>query len=171
MAAGEPSAGDRFNRAVKSFRNAITINGQPMTVVGIMPEEFDFSSVFTPGTHVDMFLPADLDVMRPWGNTLSIIGRLQPGVTLAQARAEFATLWPRLLQEHKDWSPRWGATLTGLKEHVSGRMRRSLVVLWAAVGFVLLIVCANSPISCSRARPRAAASSRCGLPLEQDEAV
>jgi predicted permease len=123
--------------------NAITINGESVTVVGVMPETFDFSSVFTPGTQVDMFVPADLDVMRPWGNTLAVIGRLRPDVTETEARAEFATLWPQLLAQHKDWSPRWGAVLKGLKEHVSGRMRRSLDVLWAAVGFVLLIVCAN----------------------------
>ena len=121
---------------------AITINAEPVTVVGIMPAAFDFSSVFTPGAHVDMFVPADLDVMRPWGNTLSVIGRLRPGVPLAEARAELTTLMPRLLEQHKDWG-RWGAALTDLKEQVSGRMRRSLLVLWAAVGFVLLIVCAN----------------------------
>jgi len=132
----------RFGGDPQLVGNAITINGEPVTVVGIMPADFDFSSVFTPGTHVDMFVPADLDIMRPWGNTLSVIGRLKPGVTLAEARAEFSALMPRLLEDHKDWG-RWGAVLTDLKEQVSGRMRRSLLVLWAAVGFVLLIVCAN----------------------------
>jgi putative ABC transport system permease protein len=122
--------------------SVITINGEPVTVVGIMPADFDFSSIFTPGTRVDMFVPAILDVMRPWGNTLSVIGRLKPGVTLADARAEFATMMPRLRSENpKVWG--FGAVLTSLKEQVSGRMRRSLFVLWAAVGCVLLIVCAN----------------------------
>jgi predicted permease len=89
-----------------------------------------------------MFVPAVLDVMRPWGNTLSVVGRLQPGVTLAEARAEFATMLPRLRQEN-DRLGGFGAVLTDLKDQVSGRMRRSLLVLWAAVGCVLLIVCAN----------------------------
>ncbi len=120
----------------------VTINGETVTVVGIMPREFDFSSVFTPGTQVDMFLPADLDLMRPWGNTLSLVGRLKPGVSLSEARAEFTALVPRLMAEHTNWG-RWGAVLTDLKDQVSGRMRRSILVLWAAVGFVLLIVCAN----------------------------
>jgi predicted permease len=122
--------------------SAIIINGQPVTVVGIMPAEFDFSSVFTPGTQVDMFVPAVLDVMRPWGNTLSVVGRLRPGVTLADARAEFGTMLPRLRREN-DRLGGFGAVLTDLKDQVSGRMRRSLFVLWAAVGCVLLIVCAN----------------------------
>ena len=54
--------------------STLTINGAPVTVVGILPEDFDFSSMFTPGTRVDMFLPADLDVLRPLGNTLSVVG-------------------------------------------------------------------------------------------------
>jgi predicted permease len=122
--------------------SAITINGEPVTVVGIMPETFDFSSIFTPGTNVDIFVPAVLDVMRPWGNTLSVVGRLKPGVTLAEARAEFTTMLPRLRREN-DRLGGFGAVLTDLKDQVSGRMRRSLLVLWAAVGCVLLIVCAN----------------------------
>ena len=132
----------RFGGDPSLVGSAITINAEPVTVVGIMPAGFDFSSVFTPATPVDMFLPADLDAMRTWGNTLSVVGRLRGGATLAEARAEFAAVMPRLLEQHKDWG-RWGATLTDLKEYVSGRMRRSLIVLWAAVGFVLLIVCAN----------------------------
>ncbi len=132
----------RFGGDPQLVGGAITINGQAVTVVGVMPADFDFSSVFTPGTQVDMFVPADLDEMRPWGNTLSVIGRLRSDSTLAEARAEFSTLMPRLLNEHRDWG-RWGAVLTDLKEQVSGRMRRSILVLWSAVGFVLLIVCAN----------------------------
>ena len=133
----------RFAADPSLVGNVLTINGEAVTVVGILPAEFDFSSVFTPGTHVDMFVPADLEVMRPWGNTLSLVGRLRPEVTPGEARAELASLMARLLAEHPDWSRRWGIGLTPLKEHVSGRMRRSLLVLWTAVGFVLLIVCAN----------------------------
>ena len=122
--------------------NAITINGEPVTVVGVMPAEFDFASVFTPGTRVDMFVAADLDQMRPWGNTLSIVGRLKAGVTVANARAELEAIMPRLRAENANlWG--LGGTVTALKDHVGGRMRRALFVLWAAVGFVLLIVCAN----------------------------
>ena len=87
-------------------------------------------------------VPADLDQIRPWGNTLAIVGRLRPGVDLQQARGEFATLVPQLMDAHKDWG-RVGARLTGLKDQVSGRMRASLILLWGAVGTVLLIVCAN----------------------------
>ena len=120
----------------------LTINNRPVTIVGVLPATYDFSSVFTPGTRVDLFVPADLDQIRPWGNTLAIVGRLRPGVDLQQARGEFATLVPQLMDAHKDWG-RVGARLTGLKDQVSGRMRASLILLWGAVGTVLLIVCAN----------------------------
>jgi predicted permease len=121
---------------------SVSINNTPVTIVGVLPATFEFSSVFTPGTRVDMFVPADLELMRPWGNTLAIVGRLRPGVSVAQARAEFATLLPQLMEAHKDWG-RTGARLTALKEQVSGRMRTALIVLWCAVAAVLLIVCAN----------------------------
>jgi predicted permease len=121
---------------------AITINNTAVTVVGVMPESFDFSSVFTPGTGADLFLPADVNQMRSWGNTMALVGRLRPGVPIDQARAEFATLLPHLMQSHPEWGP-VGAAVTDLKTHVSGPVRRSLLVLWGAVGFVLLIVCAN----------------------------
>ena len=132
----------RFGGDEAIVGSALTINNAPVTIVGVLPPAFDFSSVFTPGTKVDMIVPADLDQMRPWGNTLSIVGRLRSGVTVEQARAEFATLLPQLMEEHKDWW-RTGAILTPLKEQVSGRMRMALIVLWCAVAAVLMIVCAN----------------------------
>lgn len=121
---------------------SIVINDEPWLVTGVLPADFDFSSTFTPGTRVDLLIPAQLDAMRDWGNVLSVIGRLKPDVSLQAAQQEFATLVPALVAErYRDWP--FGATLTGLKEHVSGSMRRPLIVLWCAVGLVLLIVCAN----------------------------
>ncbi len=87
-----------------------------------------------------MLVPARLEEMRNWGNTLAIIGRLKPGVTVEQARAEFATLVPPI---EKALDYQFGTAMSSLKTHVSGPMRRALMVLWAAVGLVLLIVCAN----------------------------
>ena len=77
-----------------SSGRSVTINEKPYVVTGVLPEDFDFASTFTPGTRVDMLVPARLEEMRDWGNTLAIIGRLKPGVTVEQARAEFATLVP-----------------------------------------------------------------------------
>jgi predicted permease len=122
---------------------SISINDKLVTVVGVLPEDFDFAATFTPGVRVDFFVPAIFEVMRNWGNTLSLVGRLKPGVTVESARAELDQLMPRLNAAHKEWGGRVGARIVPLKEHVSGPMRRSLIVLWGAVGLVLLIVCAN----------------------------
>ena len=130
----------RFGADPAIVGKSVTINESPYVVTGVLPEDFDFGSTFTPGTRVDMLVPARLEDMRNWGNTLAIIGRLRPGVTVEQARAEFATLVPPIV---KSLDYQFGTAMTSLKTHVSGPMRRALIVLWAAVGLVLLIVCAN----------------------------
>ncbi len=113
---------------------AITINKLPVTVVGVLPESFDFGAVFAPGMKVDFFAPAVMDFWRTWGNTLAIVGRLKPGVTAAQSQDEASRLFPEMRRANPKWYSDYKSTLTGLKEHVSGKLHRSLVVLWAAVG-------------------------------------
>jgi predicted permease len=122
---------------------ALSFDGGPVTVVGVLPATFDFSTVFTPGSRVDMFepLPLSPEINRE-GNTVAIIGRLKSGVSVEQARAETAVLGKILQQEHKernDFEPK----VSGLAQHVSGQLRPTLVVLACAVGVVMLIVCAN----------------------------
>ena len=122
---------------------AILLNKTPFVVVGVMPSSFDFGSVFSPGLRIDLFVPAYMDVLRNWGNTLAIIGRLKPGVSVAQAQAEADILFPELKAAHKEWWGDYSSTITGLKEYVTGKLRRSLIVLWCAVGVILLIVGVN----------------------------
>ena len=123
----------------------IDLSGRPVTVIGVLPEQFDFGSVFSPGTSADAFVPIIPDQMRDWGNTLSLLARLAPGVTLLRASSEARSIAPELPfnAKHPEWKSGYTATVVGLKEHVSGQLRRALVVLWSAVGFTLLIVCVN----------------------------
>jgi predicted permease len=121
--------------------------GQSVTVVGVLPSTFDFGAVFAPGTRADLFSPMTYEEVRQWGNTITMIGRLKPGVSVAQARSEAASLFPNLdfrkdHPEYKEYS-RDSAYPTPLKEYVSGKLHRSLIMLWSAVGLVLLIVCVN----------------------------
>jgi len=123
----------------------VDLSGEPVTVIGVLPETFDFGSVFSPGAKVDLYMPAILDDIREEGNTMALVGRLKPGVSLPEAQAEADLLFPHLdfNAKHPDWRAEYTGRLLGLKDYVSGKLRQSLVVLWCAVGLILLIVCVN----------------------------
>ena len=121
----------------------LTLNNQPVTVIGVLPASFDFASVFAPGTPIDAFIPWPLaDKAKPAGNSMSIVGRLKPGVTVQSAQAEFNVLAQQLVNQHPERNP-IHPTLVPLEQHVSGQVRPALIVLMCAVGLVMLIVCAN----------------------------
>jgi predicted permease len=124
---------------------AVNLNGSPTTVIGVLPETFDFGSVFSPGAKVDLYTPVIMDDIREWGNTLALVARLKPGVSLPQAQAEADLLFPKLdfNVKHPEYGGGYTANLFELKDYVSGKLRRSLIVLWCAVGMILLIVCVN----------------------------
>jgi predicted permease len=124
---------------------AINLSNTSVTVIGVLPNTFDFGSVFSPGAKVDLFAPYIMDDFRDDGNDLALIGRLKNGVSLPEAQMEADQLFPQLYFEHKhpEYGKGYTGQLTGLKEYVSGKLRRSLIVLWCAVGLILLIVCVN----------------------------
>lgn len=121
----------------------LTLNNAPVTVIGVLPASFDFATVFAPGTPVDVFIPWPLtDETNRQGNTMKVVGRLKPGVTVAQAQAELTTLAKQIESRHPErngFRPR----VTPLASRVSGSVGPALLVLSAAVGLVMLIVCAN----------------------------
>jgi predicted permease len=123
----------------------IDLNKTPVTVIGVLPASFDFGSVFSPGFKVDMYGPVIYDDIRDEGNTMALIGRLKPGVSDAQAQAEADLLFPALhfSVKHPEYGGGYTGKLLQLKNYVSGKLRRSLIVLWCAVGMILLIVCVN----------------------------
>jgi len=140
----------QFAGDAKIVGSEIDLNGQPTTVVGVLPASFDFGAVFSPGAKVDMLVPLSLDRERMYGNIVTMMGRMKPGVTLGQAEAEANLVVPKLCWNIK--YPRscgqyagkdGGMELRTLKDYVSGRLRRSLIALWCAVGTILLIVCVN----------------------------
>jgi predicted permease len=121
----------------------LTLDNQPVMVAGVLPKSFDFGSIFTPGTQMDIFVPWPLlDPKKPQGNTMRIVGRLKPGVTIQSAQAELSILAKQLERQHPE---RNGVSpqLVPLAQHVSGAVRPALFVLACAVGVVMLIVCAN----------------------------
>src|SRR6202050_613856 len=123
---------------------SIRLDRDVVTVVGVLPATFDFSDVFAPGSKMDFFRPAFMENIRTWGHIVSVVGRLKPGVTVAQAQAECNVLFPQLKGDgHPYWDTDVLTTLSTLKDYVNGKLRRSLIVLWCAVGLILLIVCVN----------------------------
>lgn len=121
----------------------IRLNDEPHTVVGVLPASFDFGSVFAPGSRFDLYFPFPLSPeTNRWGNTMAMIGRLNPGVPLGAARAEIQTLADQITAEHPERNSFEGH-VRPLASQVSGRIRLAVWVLAGAVGMVMLIVCAN----------------------------
>jgi len=129
------------------------MNGRQTTVIGVLPRSFDFGAVFSPGVKIDAITPLNLyGPPRQWGNIITMVGRLKPGVTLGQSQDDAAIAAP-----HMCWNNKYpqscgsyakkdgegGVVPVPLKDYVSGKLRRSLVVLWTAVGAILLIACVN----------------------------
>ena len=122
---------------------SVTINEAPWMVVGILPADFDFSSVFTPGAkEVDFLKPFPEIGSERWANFWTVIGRLKPSVTLPQAQTELNLLNDQLQRAHPARG-KFGARLVPLREQVSGQFRRPLAVLSCSVACVLLIACVN----------------------------
>ena len=99
--------------------------------MGVLPATFDFSSLFAPGTDVDLVLPLNYDVVRRQGNTLAVIGRLRPGRTLSQARADLEAVTGQLKQERPDRGMFYGSAVISLKDRITvnstGRRNTSMM--------------------------------------------
>ena len=150
----------QFHADPEIVGKVIELNGTPITIVGVLPDSFDFGAVFSPGAKVDLFTPLDLNLERNWGNIVTLIGRLKPDVTVAQALDDanrvapniyFNTKYPQTLGRYKD-----DLIPVPLKDYVTGKLRRSLLALWCAVGAILLIAGVNlSNLLLSRTAARA----------------
>ncbi len=118
---------------------ALTFNGRTYSVVGVMPPGFSF-----PG-ETELWTPLGLNPagQQRGSHWLIVIGRLKPGVSLARAQADIDVVVRRLQQQYPPSNQGHSVTLVSLEERLVGHVRRALLVLLAAVGFVLLIACAN----------------------------
>ncbi|MEO8191969.1 MAG: ABC transporter permease [Acidobacteriota bacterium] len=119
---------------------AISLDGEPYTVVGVMPPEFRFPPFWQTGAQLWAPLALDRNPSRD-GNSLRVFARLKPGVPNAGAQAEITGLTGRLEKEFPGTNR--DVFVRSLHETVVGRVRPALLVLLAAVGFLLLIACGN----------------------------
>ena len=134
----------RFGSDPSVIGRALALNGEPYTVVGVMPPFVQLPGFSTRNDQlwVPMAFPQEEATQR--GNHfLEVIARLKPGVTLKQAQVKMETIASRLAQQYPDYNKRRGAVVVPLHEQVVGDIKPALLILLGAVGFVLLIACAN----------------------------
>ena len=119
----------------------LTVSNNQYTVVGVLPPSFQFAL-----RQADLWLPyqpTPNQLSRRFMHGTNLIGRLRPGVSLEQAHAETSAITQRIAEEHKESHAGTRLLLTPLQEQVTGSVKPALLALLAAVGFVLLMVCAN----------------------------
>ncbi len=133
----------KFGSSFEIIGKSIALNGTSYTIVGVIPAGFTFyghdRDVYTPiGQWTDAnFRDRRVDVSSHG------VGRLKPGVTLSQAKADMDGIAQNLAAAYPEADKAVGITLVSLKEDIVGNVQPFLIVLLAAVGFLLLIACAN----------------------------
>ncbi|MDQ2870203.1 MAG: ABC transporter permease [Acidobacteriota bacterium] len=118
----------------------IQIDGVSKQVVGVLPAGSEFppdSDIWQP-----LALPKDLEAQRG-AFFFNVLGRLKPGVSVARASSELKTIAARLAQDHPRTNAGWSATAVPFRDQLVREYRTLLLLLLGAVGFVLLIACAN----------------------------
>jgi predicted permease len=128
----------------KVIGSAVDVDGEPYTIIGVMPPGTD-SPLMQPQLWTPLVFSAkDLSLSRN-SRFLSVFARLKPGVTPAKARAEMAAIAARIAQRHPNTEKGWSASVLPMREYMiqAANVRASLGVMMGAVMFVLLIACAN----------------------------
>jgi putative ABC transport system permease protein len=132
---------DRFGADPALLGQTLTLNNQLFTVVGVTPDGFR-----APYSDVDVWLPIqhypNFSSERKSAN-FEVLGRMRTGVALRQAQAEMETIAARLATQYPETNKDRGVNLIGLQSLLVERLRPSLLALFGAAGFVLLIACAN----------------------------
>lgn len=131
----------RFGGDPSLVGRTLTLNGKPRTVIGVLPANGPFDRSWIQIYGPLAFEPSDRTRDYHW---LLSYAKLKPGVTLEKARAEMDTIGARIAEAYPASNKGWGVTVDLFQDRLVGRhMRRSLYVLLAAVGAILLIGCAN----------------------------
>jgi putative ABC transport system permease protein len=131
----------RFGGDPAVLNKALTLNGESYTVIGVLPAKFQFA--LRPADLWLPYQPTQNQLTRRFMHGTNLIARLKPDVSVEQAQTEISMIASRIEHQYSDSHAGTGATLISLQEQVVGSVRPILVVLLAAVGFVLLIACAN----------------------------
>ncbi len=135
---------DRFGGNPAIVGATIRLDGRPYEVVGVLAHADRFPLRSTP---IDIWLPIHRDEFEQLrvrdGRLIRVVGRLAPGITVEDARAEMATISANLARVFPATNAGWSATVVSLREDWAGTAGRPLVLLLGAAGFVLLMACGN----------------------------
>jgi predicted permease len=143
----------RFGADPSIIGKTLTLNGNTLTIVGVMSPDFSFNKEVMPAVngiqHVDLLLPLPIPASAQsnrGGEDYNVFALLKPGVTVEHAQAEMDGIAARMKQQYpQNYPPNGGLTISvvPLINQVVGDVRLALYVLLGAVGFVLLIACGN----------------------------
>jgi putative ABC transport system permease protein len=137
----------RFGGDQNIIGRHLQLNNRDASVIGVLPRDFSWHI-----TRTSMSVkPAEMwrawqisdDARQRQGRFAMAVGRLKPGVSVETAQAEMNTIAARLEQAYPEFDTNWGVNLVPLRTQFSGEIRRALFILLGAVGFVLIIACAN----------------------------
>src|SRR5258706_9297591 len=133
-----------FGGAQDAIGRTIQLDAQPYTIVGVMPAEFDFP----PSGRIDVWTPLSFDPNDAHGRSrkarsLSVVGRLAGGMSQEQAQGEMTVIASRLATTYPDSNTGWGVRVTAAQQQLVTTVKPALMLITGAVGFLLLIVCAN----------------------------
>jgi putative ABC transport system permease protein len=131
----------RFGGDPKIVGQTIRLNDRPYTVVGVMPRGFYF-----PDPDDKVFVPLALtpqQLATHDGHALTVVARLKPGATIAEAQSDLDGVAARITQANPTTNTGTGVTVLSLHDQVVGDVRTALLVLLGVVGLLLLMVCAN----------------------------
>lgn len=133
----------RFGADATLVGKTLTLNGNQHTVVGIMPPAFELQ--FPTSREIDMWVPMRIDASNAnrQSHYLYVLGRLKPEIGVEQAKEGMTVLASQLEQQYPQTNADRGANVISLHRQLVGDVRSYIEVLFAAVGFVLLIACAN----------------------------
>lgn len=135
----------RFGGDAKVMNKQIMLDGTPYTVTGVMPAEFQFPLDSQPmDLWTTMAVEGAQSQAERGSHFLGVIGRLRNGTTLAAANAETAEISSRLGKQYQDTNSHWQMALQPEIQELVGDVRPALLMVLGAVGFLLLIACANA---------------------------
>ena len=129
----------RFGGDSSVIGKTVILNGNPDKIVGVLPPNFDLIEKVDVWTTLTR-RPEDRN---PHGRFLTVIARLKPGVSLAQAQADMDVIAAHNRSEMPAWDAGWGVSLVSFSDQMVGGLKTALYILLGAVAFVLLIACAN----------------------------